>query len=128
MQLGTPNLQALFAHRLLGGAAVVPYRLRDMAKDAVGSPGPSATAFTGQALQGRPCEPPGLPQPAPERPVPDRRRERSQHGRLLIAGQRVRAMADYWHTHAVLKELTKPVVSLELRARMIIEHPPHGPI
>ena len=35
-QLGTPNVQALFAQRLLGGTVTAPYTLADMAADAVG--------------------------------------------------------------------------------------------
>jgi pimeloyl-ACP methyl ester carboxylesterase len=35
-QLGTPNVQALFAQRLLGGTVAAPYTLADMAADAVG--------------------------------------------------------------------------------------------
>jgi pimeloyl-ACP methyl ester carboxylesterase len=35
-QLGTPNVQALFAQRLLGGTVAAPYALSDMAADAVG--------------------------------------------------------------------------------------------
>ena len=35
-QLGTPNIQALFAQRLLGGTVAAPYTLADMAADAAG--------------------------------------------------------------------------------------------